>query len=371
MKKEQIMNMTKKMAIGFLAATTILSGISVLPMTADAAAYGTGGYEDKIIYDGSYSIKEYWTADSATRKAPKKDGYVFGGWYADDQGATPLKETEAAEEVAKETPTAYAKFVPAYVLSVKAQNSQGVEEGHTDPANIRLVSSVDCENYAKVGFDVILANKVDVATATNTVLETTTVYSKLQAGETMYDDASKVFGSLSKKFSVWRLDGFANTKDSIIVNVTPYWITLDGTKAEGVGKYLHIEDGYKKYISVPVYLQSDGILAAGALQMTYPSDILTVKDVEFCNQEGALLEKAELTYRDDGAGTIQFVANAATLNKSFATDGIYANVRFTVSGSYSGVGTGTFLDFTVSGESFCDWDEKDVTESVSAWDIQY
>ena len=364
MKRIKVSNMAKKVTVSFLAAVTLMAGIAVPSVTADAAAYGTEGtdsYADEILYDNTYNINNYWSS----KTAPVKEGYVFGGWYADDKGATPLREESAATAT-----TAYAKFVPAYVLSVKAQVSYAKTDGKS---SIRLVSSVDSDQYAKVGFDVLLANRVDVATSKGK-LETTTVYGKLQVKvsdtKTEEYEANQVFGLQAKKFSVWRLDGFADSRNSMIVNVTPYWITLDGTKVEGIAKYVHVEDGEKGYISVPVHVQDDKALAAGVLTMSYP-DSLEVKDVEFCNVDGALVPKTELDYSDDGAGTITFVANAANVDENFATDGIYANVRFTVkSGStYEGVGSGVFLPFEVTASHFSNWNEEQV--NIQAWDVQY
>lgn len=354
----------KKMMTGVLAATVIASGISLVPMKAEAAY----AYEDTVLYlNEEYAIRDYWSVDSKT--APVKEGYVFGGWYADGEGNTPL-----TEETAQEATSAYAKFVPAYVLSVKAQIDTKTVANDSKTASIRVVSSVDNKNYQKVGFDILLANRHKVYKDNDLEkkdpLETTTIYTGLKVGDADPIGATQIFGAKSAYLSVWRLDHIQDVNDSKIINVTPYWITMDGTKVEGIAKYVHVEDGYNKYVSVPVHVSS-GNFAAGALAMSYPSDILTVKDVEFCNQDGALLEKAEVSYVDDGAGTIKFVANAASVNDSFATDGIYANVRFTVKADsvYKGVGTGTFLDFTVSGESFCDWKEDSVV--VSAWNIQY
>ena len=33
-----------------------------------------------IDQSGTYAIADYWS--ETTKKAPTKDGYVFGGWYA-------------------------------------------------------------------------------------------------------------------------------------------------------------------------------------------------------------------------------------------------------------------------------------------------
>ena len=362
MKKIRIMNITKKMTAGVFAAVMVLTGSSILSIKADAAVYGADGYEDTIIYTNTeYNIQDYW----AEKKAPAKEGYVFGGWY-EDEGNTPL-----TEETAKAAKTAYAKFVPAYVLSVKAQLNSGVAATDGKDASIRLVSSVDSNQYAKVGFKVLLANQVDVAEVKDTDLETTAVYKYLQVGTETYE-AEKVFGTKSALFSVWRLDGFKDGWDSMIVNVTPYWVTLDGTKVEGVAKYVHVEDGLNGYISVPIHVQSSEALAAGTLLMTYPASDLELVDVEYCDTDGELRKAVELDYYDDTEGSIRIAANAKTVHTSFATDGIYANVRFSVKSesTYKGVGKGSFLDFQVSEEKFANWSEV-VVADATAWNMQY
>ena len=113
--------------------------------------------EDKVIYEEVGSIANYWKADNKT--APVKAGYVFGGWFKTSTanavgaeayvngGATsyyaPLKSTELNTDEDADcdyTGTAYAKFVPAQVLSVKAQNSAATVTNSTE-----LRSNITCD----------------------------------------------------------------------------------------------------------------------------------------------------------------------------------------------------------------------------------
>lgn len=360
--------MSKKIVTGFLVVAMVVSSISLSSMKTEAAY----AYEDNIQYiQEGYNIKDYWNEDSAKRIAPVKEGYVFGGWYADDNGEQPL-----TEETAKTATEAFAKFVPAYVLSVKAQIDADTKEAKDGKdASMRVISSIDSRNYKKVGFDILLANRIPIY-QTNEAgekqpLETEKIYTGLKVGDSEPYAPSAIFGTMSEFLSVWRLDGIKDVNDAKIINVTPYWITLDGTKVEGLGKYVHVEDGYLGYVSVPINFKTTNQIAAGTLQMTYPFSDLEVVDVEFNNVDGSLLPKTEIEYNDNQAGIIKFVGNAANVNESMATDGIYANIRFRVkdTSTYRGAGLGTFLNFEVTKEQFCDWKESAVI--VDAWDIQY
>lgn len=355
--------MRKKIVTVFLAAAMVVSCISVSSMKTEAAY----AYEDKIQYlREGYDIRDYWNEDSTKRIAPVKEGYVFGGWYADDDGEQPL-----TEETAKTATEAFAKFVPAYVLSVKAQIDADTKEAKDGKdASMRVISSIDSRNYKKVGFDILLANRIPIyqtnEAGESKPLETEKIYTGLKVGDSEPYAPSAIFGTMSEFLSVWRLDGIKDVNDAKIINVTPYWITLDGTKVEGLGKYVHVEDGYLGYVSVPINLKTENQIAAGALQMTYPSSELEVVNVE-CNDANT-----EIAYRDDNqAGTIKFVGNAVHVNESMAKGGIYANIRFQVksTGTYKGAGSGTFLNFEVTKEQFCDW--KESTVAADAWDIQY
>ena len=97
-----------------------------------------------------------------------------------------------------------AKFVPAYVLSVKSQNyadTKATASGTPSESNkttTRVVSTVDKSLlYNEVGFEVVI-NGQTFGSKSNKVWE------KLKVGETAYD-AKTLYGTVSEYFFVLNL----------------------------------------------------------------------------------------------------------------------------------------------------------------------
>lgn len=351
------MKRIKKFAALLSAAAMIMTGLAVTPAEAEAAS-------TTVTYE-SLSMSSYWTTSKKT--APTKAGYVFGGWYTKSGTTyTALKEADITTDSDGKANVSgtYAKYVPAQVLSVKAQNASGTAASDSTAASVRVISALDSKDYQKVGFKILVNNKNDLGT-----LETTQIFEGLEvSGDASSPySAEAIFGAPAAYLSVWRLDNIADQYDAKIINVTPYWITMDGTKVEGLSKYVHVEDGYMGYISIPVNLCDTKGIAAGRVTLTYPTGLTLVKDkVEF----DGVFQTAETAFYDDGNGTVKIVGNAETVNTAKTADGIFVNLRFTAdSATYPGAGKGTFLPFSVTDENFCDWSEAAV--SIDAWDIQY
>lgn len=356
MKKEG-MKLVKKLTAGLLAAGMLVTGCMYTskPVTAAVA-------EDEVIYESVDNIGAYWK--TSEKKAPVKAGYVFGGWYKKvDTSYVALRSSDlnTDEDVDCDyTGEAYAKFVPAQVLSVKAQNSENMstEDGAgaisgDNAGHIRVLSSLDSLDYQKVGFEIRLAN-----TGADKGGETTKVYSGIQVGSSNVQ-ANAVFGGVSQYLSVWQLDKIDTPSNcNKIIYVRPYWVTLDGTTVKGLAKYVHIEDCYKNYVSVPVnILNEDAVaqMAAGAVNMTYSNDGFKFVEVE----AGRILPEME---SNQSGTTIKMVGNAA-YNEYNAGETLYANVRFEKPAS----GSATFENTMVQ---FCDWNEELVTVTEK-WDIKY
>lgn len=365
MNKRQVMNVVKKMTAGMLATGMILAGVGVCPQKADAAVT----VPSEIIYETTSldTVKTYWNSTGKT--APVKEGYVFGGWYkADNNNADScLTENELDSNndgTADYTGNIYAKYVPAQVLSVKAQNESIVTEDFitnftngTDKFYVRVISSLDSTNYAKVGFDIYLANSVKVTAENGAALETTKVYSGLKEGNSS-KSAQDVFGGVSRYLSVWQLsqiDQKANVEK--IIYVRPYWITKDGTKVNGLAKYVHIEDQYKGYTSIPVNVASAEKIAGGLVNVTYDNEGLEIVGFE----AGRILP--EMQYNHDATNkTLKMVGNAATVGSYNADETIFANIRVKR--------PTTDTSCEVQAVEFCDWDEKTVAaDKVTTWDL--
>ena len=387
----------KKLTAGMLAAGMILTGIVVPSQQVDAE--GTVTIKDTVIYDDSYNIKDYW--DNG-KKAPVKDGYVFGGWFKEEATTTadnkeelkaedgsvtkiciPLAKTDIdsnGDNKVDDGVVAVAKFVPAQVLSVKAQN--GVPQGgkkiesasdisEENPMWVRVMTSQDSENYDKIGFDIYLANKLQPTNNADgtKILETNKVFSKVYVGDEL-TEAESIFGENSHYVCVWKLDqiNYSGNADKIIY-VRPYWITKDGTKVNGLAKYVHIEDEYKGYISVPVNINRTKDIAAGAINMSYTEGLELATD----DSGNVLLEKGrifpDMAFNPDTTSqTIKMVGNESTVGiYDNSEETIYANIRFKMPT------TNVTLNFDMSLVKFCDWGEAVLTNGteVKVWDIEY
>lgn len=128
----------KKLTAGMLAIGMLVAVFAVAPKKADAAVV-----EDKVIYvayEAAEISNKYWTEENKT--APVKAGYVFGGWFERVEKATTKTESDGTyiyNPLTTVSGDAFAKFVPAQVLSIKAQN--GVNEGGTLPKKAEDISS--------------------------------------------------------------------------------------------------------------------------------------------------------------------------------------------------------------------------------------
>ena len=295
-------------------------------------------------------------------KVPTKEGYLFGGWYEDAEGASVIKERTQVAEGTK----VYAKFVPSNVLSVKAQNHSTTENtsATNDTAKTRLVSSVDSQSYANVGFDII-----DMESGREISSESfNTVYSKLQVvrgGKTKDYTPQEVFGTIAnargQKFIVLTLGGIPESKWDSDVYVRPYWTTYDGVKVSGLAKYVYVQDGLDGWVSVPVSLHSGDGVAAGTLNVGYDNQKLEYKGY----RAGTVF--SEMAAKADGS-VVKCVGNVSTTADTSADD-MYITLRFKVINNYEVANGEEFLTFTIENIKFANMSENFV--SMNVLNVQY
>ena len=364
------MKTMKKMLAGFLVVAMLVSGLMITPMDVSASETVVNG-ENGVIFvldAEKYNFTNLWE----TKTAPVRADYVFGGWYTrgTDDTFTAIKESEGSQYT-----EAYAKFVPAEVLSVRAQLEKATEtgKGNTDKTYLRLLSGVNELDYQYVGFD-ILYNKTipqDNSPKITKVYKTITNSETAENGVATPVAASSVFGAAATHFSVLRIADIYKVNYEYVIYVNPYWITLDGTRVDGQAKYLRVMDGYADnyYISVPVNFLAGSSVAAGQMTLSYDSDRLEVVKVEGLDRAGfdAGVLMPEMSYYDDEAGTIKIVGNISGNTDVEPETEIYANVWFK---EKSTLDKGTELNFTMGGYSFCNWKEEMVVD-VSAWNFKY
>lgn len=372
------MKTMKQILAGFLVVAIVLAGVITMPMKADATETTEtvvketiNNVETGVIYvfdETNYKFSNYWSQD--TKSAPVREDFVFGGWYTSEDGVnfTAIKQTDA-EEGKVDNAKAWAKFVPTYVLSLKAQLDVNVEEqdSRAERGYLRLLSAVNGTAYQSVGFDIWYNKRLEEENSP----AITKVFSSItnaETGSTPYK-ANDVFGTAATHFSVLRLDGIGTVNYGKVIYVTPHWTTLDGTTVYGQAKYVRVMDGFEenKYISIPVNLLTGSPVAAGQLNMAYDTR-LEVVEVDG-NGYDAGVQVTEASHYDNKTGTIKFVNNIIGTANIEPESVIYANVWFKVKADQSVTET-EHLKFTMSNLTFCNWEEDFVTD-VAAWDVQY
>lgn len=361
-------NIFKKIMVCSLVTVMVLAGMLI--SSIDTVAAGKNYvYEDQVIYTdeiedavGLYNKKE----------APQKAGYVFGGWFSDDEGVTQVVQATVSSGT-----KLYAKFVPAYVLSVKAQIHQEIVNG-ANKGSLRIVSGVDSgDDYSKVGFDVYLANK----TTLYGQLEGNTVYTKITVNTTEANGNAKkleykpemVFGNEAHFFNIAEIENvnINNFKKSIYVR--PYWVTNDGTTVYGLAKYVCVQDGLDGVISIPINIYTAQKIAAGIVKVTYPEQVTYIEDSGYTTAS-RLLSEMEVAVNSNNR-TITCAGNVAGKEKGdlSANTDLYVSLRFKVADEYkdSVVIGQTRLNFSIESTQFCNWSEEFVGMSDYVWDIQY
>lgn len=223
-------------------STIVFASVIMLSLMVSIIFLGNR-VEAKELENGGVSVEYKSVEEYYGKTAPTyQKGYVFAGWYEDEECSTAYvqKEGETLEGY-------YAKFVPESVLSVKAQNETSLlDTVLSDDATgqIRFVTSVDSLNYKVVGLHIegkignTNLNKDYAISKVYTYLYATGTTEKEAEAKTAADTfgtpASKYFAAQAFKI---RFDQFGDN-----FTVTPYWITPDGVRVEGVTRTRNMID---------------------------------------------------------------------------------------------------------------------------------
>lgn len=355
------MKRSKKVMACAVAAIAMLAGAVAVPAQTEAA-----GTKVEIPTQIEYVKNNYAVYDEAwgtQEKIPTKEGYLFGGWYADAEGKTPIRTKEQVTENAD----VFAKFVPANLLSVKAQNASTTERtAGDDKTATRMVSSVDSREYANVGFEII-----DMESGTTiTTSPIHKVYEKLRVGKegaTTDYTPKQIFGDISnakeQNFIVLKVNNIPESKWNSDIYVRPYWTTYDGVKVYGLGKYVYVQDGIDGWVSIPVNLHTGVNVAGGIVSVSVPTGDGYTLVYQEC-RPGRVF--SEMTAAMNG-NTIKCAGNTKQ-GVDTSADDLYAVFRFKVEGSYS-AGNGAFLNFEVNDLGFANHEEQLVDMNIMK--VQY
>lgn len=165
-------------------------------------------------------------------KPEKIDGYVFAGWFSDEETC----DITTALSSDYTSGPAYAKYVPEGILGVKVQTTSKLWNSDTTDDStgaLRFVTSVDTLNYKEVGF-IINIGGADNYKASRYVYQQ--LYEEVGDGSTTKTNKyvpSQLFHASSTHFKTWTVTDINELKYLLNFDVTPYWITLDGTTVKG------------------------------------------------------------------------------------------------------------------------------------------
>lgn len=384
MKNKAISKLLKGVSIALVAVMAIGAGIVSYSNEAQAAT-SDANVPTEIAYEKVSNAATY----AKDNKAPKvsevsqlKEGYLFAGWYQDDK-TTPYTNKDEVPD------NAYAKFVPAYILGVKSQVAYKDTKDSKDYktqvrsdspfVTLRLVSAVDSKQYQEVGFT-ITAKKPNSDTESTWNTHTDykkKVYSKLkQNGQDV--SASDMFGKNASYFFTYEVRNIPSGENfETAFYATPYWVTLDGTRVEGLSKYSHVEDYYEGLLSVPVYVKSSEKAAAGIVSVEFEKEKVTFDSYE----SGKLFEEGLAVDHKDG--TVKCVANVKDITSEKSADGLFINLRFKMTGfdieefeKGEFEGTGYTFNVNAPSDQFCNVDEELLStltdgKNIIAYDIKY
>lgn len=334
MKNGIVRKLVKKTAAGALALAMIMSGMCFVSAGIDkveaAGEFVTQEFSDISGYRGT------------TKTAPKPtiegyENYIFAGWFTDSNCTTAYTS---------DTGAAVAKFVAPQVLSAACQVTSGTETS-SEKSDLRLVSTVDGLKYERVGFDITINSKTKS-------LDSTTVYSSIKStvAGLAYEATPSVFDTASAYFITLKVTNIPKASFTTGILVTPYWVTLDGTKVTGVTRYARVEDSYLNIVNVPVRLYNNMNVAAGYLEVSIPDGCTYV------GYDKGIFEEMEVAC---GTSKVKIVGNVEDITANKTADGLYANLRFSLTDATNKPADGAF---EITNSDFCNINEDTLELSV-------
>lgn len=175
-----------------------------------------------------------------TKTFPEEpDGKVFAGWYKNANFSANSSVREPNNPLGSDQ--AYAKFVDERVLSVKFQLESGLDVDTvktTDAVtDLHILTSVDSLVFKQVGF-IIEINGKEAKVMSDTVYKKVSGYTK--DGTEHYTPAEAFGTEESKRFMACTISDIPESQFGTKIQVTPQWVTMDGTTVTGIPRTLVI-----------------------------------------------------------------------------------------------------------------------------------
>ena len=147
---------------------------------------------------------------------------------------------------------AYAKYVDAEILSVKAQLSGNLYDTNTEndgTGAIRFVTTIDSRKYQKVGFVLKVKDGAkEVTVGSDEIYEVLYAVNETSKEAELIDYRPDRFSPESEFFKTFTLTGFIDSDSATFnfdtqITAKPYWITQDGTTVYGTAATKSINMG--------------------------------------------------------------------------------------------------------------------------------
>lgn len=171
-------------------------------------------------YQWTEKVEDVSPYTGGERRAPKPtDGahrdWLFAGWYEDSACTVVSRAVMGA---------AYARYVPAELLSVRCQILAGTSKEKPSDM-LRIISTIDSLDYNQVGFD-ITVNGVTKSYGSAKVYERITA----RDGGVACGYQPSDFHKSAKYFITGTLINIPAAASNAGIRITPWWVTRDGTR---------------------------------------------------------------------------------------------------------------------------------------------
>ena len=235
---------------GSITSETVLTNVRIIDADGNDLGVKVNKSSGVIVVDDAdaeYTIP-YTANEFATYRAEETytypqalGGYVFAGWYTNEACTTSV-EADAKNAEA----TVYAKYVSDKVLQTKAQITAGTTS-RSATTDLRLVTTIDCQDYQEVGFYVTSGD-------TTKPYKQTTSYNKIVAADSKnaFSYTPDFFSNISESFVTVVLTGVRVKETNLDrpIKVQAYWVTADGTTIVGDERTITIQMGLDAMQSV-------------------------------------------------------------------------------------------------------------------------
>ena len=289
-------------------------------------------------------ISPYRGAKSSSNIAPVMEGYLFAGWFKSDT------DTASPIAVTRKSGSAYAKFVDADLLNVKAQ-VRYKDLNNIGKMDIRFIATVDGLRYQNMGFQLAYDGK-NKDYMSDSVYQTISAWEEDQQDYKVYTPKDLCLSAeYFKAYTLWNvpIESFHTP-----IQVAAYWKTLDGTIVTGKSAVKRVYEGIKDLTSPEdygyektliddfgvignVYSEGfyNGTYTGNSLENKYLDVDLVLSDNGQLNSEGSRVHFAayeRITLEDFGikSGQIQNTSPYGSCAGAKTLNGKYLDVDITL-----------------------------------------